>query len=121
MKRLLIIGTLLLCTTVPAAAQTKGRVSVGGSVTWIKPTDSDLQSLVAFGPFVRLNPKKGFGLAGGFSWFTANVDNPSGASGDFAKLQVRPVMGGVAYTVGEQPVLISFSIVAGPSFNSFEF
>ena len=30
-------------------------------------------------------------------------------------------MGGVAYTIGEQPVLISFSIVAGPSFNDLDF
>jgi hypothetical protein len=30
-------------------------------------------------------------------------------------------MGGVAYTLGEQPVLVSFSIVAGPSFNTLEF
>ena len=29
-------------------------------------------------------------------------------------------MGGVAYTIGNQPVLISFSIVAGPSFNSLD-
>jgi hypothetical protein len=121
MKRLLAIGTLVLSTAAPAVAQTKGKVSVGASVTWIKPTDSDLQSLVGFGPLVRLNPKKGWGLAGGFSWFRADVDNPSGASGPFATLQVRPLMGGISYTVGEQPVLVSFSVVAGPSFNSFEF
>ncbi len=27
----------------------------------------------------------------------------------------------VAYTIGEQPVLISFSVVAGPSFNDLDF
>ena len=31
------------------------------------------------------------------------------------------LMAGVAYTVGEQPVLVSFSIVAGPSFNDLDF
>jgi Outer membrane protein beta-barrel domain len=120
MTRAVVLGVMVLCTAVPAAAQTKGRVSVGGSVTFVQPTDSDVKSLVAVGPLVRLNPKKGWGPAAGFSWFRADLDNPSGASGDFATLTVRPLMGGIAYTIGEQPVLISFSIVAGPSFNSIK-
>jgi hypothetical protein len=121
MKRLLMIGTFVLCAAAPAPAQTKGRVGVGGSVTWIRPTDGDLQSLVGFGPLVRLNPKKGWGIAGGLSWFRADVDNPSGAGGPFGTLQVRPLMGGISYTIGEQPLLVSFSVVAGPSFNTWEF
>ena len=40
MTRVLTIAALLLTFTAPAAAQTKGRVSVGGTVTCIKPTDS---------------------------------------------------------------------------------
>jgi hypothetical protein len=70
---------------------------------------------------VRLNPRKGWGVAGGLSWFRADIDNPSGAGGPFARLRVRPLMGGIAYTIGEQPVLISFSVVAGPSFNDLDF
>ena len=121
MNRAFVAATLLLCTAVPAAAQTKGRVSVGASVTYVHPTDSEVQPLVGWGPLVRLNPKKGWGIAGGLSWFLADVENPTGAGGDFVTLRVRPLMGGVAYTVGEQPVLVSFSIVAGPSFNKLEF
>ncbi len=121
MTRAIALGVMVLCAAVPAAAQTKGRVSVGGSVTFVQPTDKDVQSLTAIGPLVRLNPRKGWGPAGGFSWFRADLDNPSGASGPFAKLTVRPLMGGVAYTIGEQPVLVSFSVVAGPSFNKLEF
>ena len=30
---------------------------------------------------------------------------------------MRPLLGGVAYTVGNQPLLYSFGVVAGPSFN----
>lgn len=121
MNRAFVAATLLLYTAVPAAAQTKGRVSVGGSVTYVKPTDSDVKPLVGWGPLIRLNPKKGWGFAGGLSWFRADIENPAGGSGDFINLRVRPLMGGVAYTVGEQPVLVSFSIVAGPSFNTLEF
>jgi len=120
MTRTLTIAAALVALATPAAAQTEGRISVGASVTFVQTTDSEVGSIVGFGPLVRLNPKKGWGLAGGLSWFRADVDNPN--SGDpFAKLRVRPLMGGVAYTVGEQPVLVSFSVVAGPSFNDLDF
>ena len=121
MKRVLAAITLLVCSAISAAAQTEGKVSVGGSVTYVKPTDSEVGDLVGYGPLVRLNPRKGWGVAGALNWFRADVDNPSGASGDFGRLRVRPLMAGVAYTVGNQPTLVSFSIVAGPSFNSFSF
>ena len=120
MTRAVVLGVMVLCAAVPVAAQTKGRVSVGGTVTFVQPTDKDVQSVVTVGPLVRLNPRKGWGPAGGFSWFEADLDNPSGASGPFGRLRVRPLMGGVAYTVGEQPILVSFSIVAGPSFNDIK-
>ena len=87
----------------------------------IQPTDNEVGSLVGSGPLVRLNPRKGWGAAGGLSWFRADIDNPSGATSAFARLRVRPLMGGVSYTVGEQPVLLSMSIVAGPSFNAIDF
>jgi Outer membrane protein beta-barrel domain len=121
MKRVLIATALLMCSVGLAEAQTEGRISVGGSFTYVKPTDSEVQSLVGGGPLVRLNPKKGWGIAAGLSWFRANLDNPSGEDGDFARLRVRPLMAGVSYTVGNQPTLVSFSIVAGPSFNSLDF
>ncbi len=120
MTRAIGIATLLLSVAVPAAAQTEGRISVGGTVSFVQPTDSEVGSLVGYGPLVRLNPRKGWGVAAGLSWFRADVENPT--SGDpFAKLRIRPLMGGVAYTIGEQPVLISFSVVAGPSFNDLDF
>jgi hypothetical protein len=118
--RLIIVAVMVLCAAGPAAAQTKGRISVGGSVTWVNTTDSEVGSLVGWGPLVRLNPKKGWGVAGGLSWFRADIENPSGG-GPFAKLRVRPLMAGVAYTIGEQPVLVSFSVVTGPSFNDLDF
>ena len=121
MRRLGLGLALLACSAGLAEAQTKGKISVGGSITYVLPTDSEVDSLWGGGPLVRLNPRKGWGLAGGLSWFRANLDNPSGADGPFARLRVRPLMGGVAYTVGNQPTLVSFSIVAGPSFNSLDF
>src|SRR4051794_31617344 len=121
MTRAIVLGVLAFCAAIPASAQTKGRVSVGGTLTLAQLTDKDVKSVVSIGPLIRLNPKKGWGLAGGLSWFAADVKNPTGEGGEFVNLTVRPLMGGVAYTVGEQPVLVSFSIVAGPSFNKLEF
>src|SRR6266545_3498179 len=51
----------------------------------------------------------------------ADLRDPAGGNDDFARLRVRPLMGGVSYTVGSAAVLTSFSIVAGPSFNKAEF
>jgi hypothetical protein len=121
MTRLCVLGSVMLLAAVPAAAQTEGRVGVGGSVTFVKPTDNDVKSVVGGGPLVRLNPRKGWGPAGALNWFTADLDNPSGSSDAFARLRVRHLMAGVAYTIGEQPMLVSFSIVAGPSFNKLTF
>jgi hypothetical protein len=121
MTRAVLIVALILCTVSVAAAQTKGRVSVGASVSFIQPSSDGVGSLVGFGPLVRLNPKRGWGPAGAFNWFRADIDNPSGESGDFARMRIRPLMAGIAYTIGPPKVLTSFSIVAGPSFNSFDF
>lgn len=120
-RQALVSSALVLCSAVTAQAQTEGIVSVGGSVTWVGPSDGDVGSILGGGPLVRLNPKKGWGLAGAFNWFRGDVENPSGASGDFARLRVRPLMAGVAYTIGNQPTLISFSMVVGPSFNRLDF
>ena len=61
MKRALTIAMLLLTIAGSAAAQTEGRVSVGGIVTFVQPTDSEVESLVGIGPLVRLNPKERMG------------------------------------------------------------
>ena len=121
MRRSVLTLALITCTATAAAAQTKGRIGVGASVTWVQPTSDNVGSVVGYGPVVRLNPKRGWGPAAAFNWFRADLDNPSGQSGDFARLRVRPLMGGIAYSVGSDKVLTSFSIVVGPSFNSVDF
>jgi hypothetical protein len=102
-------------------AQTQGRISVGASVTHNSTIDGDVASTTTVGPLVRLNPHKGWGPAGALNWFRADLRDPAGATDDFAHLRVRPLMGGVSYSIGPAAVLISFSIVGGPSFNKAEF
>jgi hypothetical protein len=116
-----LVTIALLGAVSPAFAQTEGRVSVGASVTFNGTTDDDVDSVIGVGPLVRLNPHKGWGPAGALNWYRADLLNPAGGDGDFARLRVRPLMGGVSYTVGNETVLTSFSIVAGPSFNRAKF
>jgi hypothetical protein len=120
MKRIAIAGLVVLCTATAAIAQTEGRISVGASVTLVAPSDSDVDSVIGIGPLVRLNPRRGWGVAGALNWFRADLKNPQGGDGEFATLRVRHLMGGVAYTIGPDKLLTSFSIVAGPSFNKIE-
>ena len=117
----ILMALVLICAASPVFAQTEGRVSVGGSVTFNGTTDDQVASATTFGPLVRLNPHKGWGPAGALNWFRADLLNPAGGTADFARLRVRPLMGGVSYTVGSGAALISFSIVGGPSFNKTEF
>ena len=120
-KRFVLTALLSTAIVTSAAAQTEGRVSVGGSVTVNNTTDSDVSSVTSVGPLVRLNPRKGWGPAGALNWFRADLDNPAGGDAPFATLRVRPLMAGVAYTIGTDRVLTSFSIVGGPSFNRARF
>lgn len=112
---------LLLLFAGPASAQSEGRVSVGGSVTFVSPTDEDVENTISIGPLVRLNPRRGWGLAAALNWFRADLRNPAGGAADFARLRVRPLMAGIGYTVGDGRTLVNVSVVAGPSFNSARF
>ena len=121
MRLSILIASAIVCGVPSVSAQTAGRVSVGASITFNGTTESDVGSTTTFGPLVRLNPHKGWGPAGAFNWFRADLEDPVAGSRDFARLRVRPLMAGVSYTVGSQDVLTSFSIVGGPSFNKADF
>lgn len=123
MSRIALVALAAVFCLSPSVlrAQTEGRVSIGGSVTFVQPTEDGLKSTVGVGPLVRLNPRRGWGPAGALNWFRADIENPSGEAGDFARLRIRPLMAGVAYSVGAGTVMTSLSIVAGPSFNRVDF
>ncbi len=121
MKTAILAAAAFACGVLPAYAQTEGKISVGASVTFARPSDSDVKHTVSIAPLVRLNPRKGWGIAAGLSWLNADLKNPAGDSGKFARLRARPLMAGVAYSIEHRPLLTSFSIVVGPSFNRIDF
>ena len=80
-------------------------------------TDSDVGTGWSFGPLVRINPRPGWRFASAFNWYNADLDNPAGGGEPFARFNIRPVMGGIGYTLGPPKTLVNFSVVMGPSFN----
>jgi hypothetical protein len=121
MKNVVLAAAILFCAVLPAHAQTRGWLNVGASVTYIHPTDADVESTVSVGPIIRLTAKKGWGLAAALNWVAADLKDPSGGDGKFARMRVRPLLAGVAYSAQSGDLLTSFSVVAGPSFNRVDF
>jgi len=117
----LLLALAIVAAPAVSFAQTEGRVGIGASTTVNATTDDGVGTGVGFGLLVRLNPRAGWGAAGAFNWLEADVSNPAGTPGEFARLRIRPLMGGVSYNVVTGRVLTSFSVVGGPSFNGVRF
>jgi hypothetical protein len=115
------LAALTLASVAPAAAQTEGKVGIGGSVTLNANAGGNRANALGIGPLVRLNPRRGWGVAAALNWFHADLKRPGGGDEPFARLTVRPVMAGVGYTFGPDRTLFNVSLVAGPSFNSVKF
>jgi hypothetical protein len=120
-KTILLAVVFVSCVTPSVFAQTKGRVGIGGGYTFNATTDSGVGTGNGLGVILRLNPRPGWGASGTFNWFNADLSNPSGSSGEFAELHIKPLLGGVSYAIEQGKVLTSFSLVGGPSFNSVSF
>ena len=104
-----------------ASAQSKGRVSAGVSMALNTMTDSDVDNAFSIAPLVRVNPRRGWRLATAFNWVNADLKDPGGGDGKFARMKIRPVMAGIGYTFGPDRTLFNVSVVGGPSFNSVDF
>ena len=104
-----------------AAAPTKPpkkRVAVGVSLGIGKTVNSDLNNALLVGPLFRFRPKSGWGFEGAGEWFSTTIrKSPVGESWSDTRLQVRPIMGGVAYNVVRERLSMAFSVTGGLSFN----
>ena len=110
---------LILVSATPVAAQMEGRVGVGVAVTQLLPTSDELSPTTGVTPFVRLSPKKGWGISAGLNWSRVDVDGDfAGIDGDIGRIRMRPLMGGVGYTFVSGSLYTTLSVVAGPSWNT---
>ncbi|MGE0592421.1 MAG: outer membrane beta-barrel protein [Vicinamibacterales bacterium] len=116
-----LLAFVLVAAPALASAQTEGRIGLGLSTTVNVTTDGEVGTGVGVGVLVRLNPRAGWGASGAFNWLDADMSNPAGTPGEFARLRIRPLMAGVSYNVVTGRLLTSFSVVGGPSFNSARF
>jgi hypothetical protein len=107
----------------PAAAQSAGKVAVGGSVgTRMAPSSTVGGDKFGLGFLWRLGrSEEGFGWEGGLNWFAANVDHSVGDTPAFAlgELHVRPIMVGYGYTHLVGANAIKGSVQGGYAFSSF--
>lgn len=111
---LVLFATLVVSTAVPAGAQTRGRASIGVNHTWVRPHHDDVSPTSGFGPTVRLNPGRGFGVAGALDWFDTDLQDEIGVVGT---MRVRTVMAGIGYGIPAGRLHTALTLVAGPSFN----
>lgn len=96
----------------------KKRVAVGVSLGIGKTVNSDLNNALLVGPLFRFRPKSGWGFEGAGEWFSTTIHkSPVGESWSDTRLQVRPIMGGVAYNVVRERLSMAFSVTGGLSFN----
>lgn len=96
------------------------RLAIGAAIGAQRPTDDLLGDNVTVTPMVRLGVGRGLGFAVGFSWFGTDLSSANAET--LGRITLRPVMGGVNYTLNDQARwALSLSMVAGLAFNSFAF
>lgn len=91
-------------------------LAVGGSLGWTNPRTQRLYPRADVGLLVRLGSGRGLGPAIGFNWFRADLHEGRDLLG---QLRVRPIMGGLGYTVRNDRVSATVALVGGIAFNSF--
>lgn len=88
------------------------------SATSVHPSDEDVRPTIGVGLTISRVPKAGWGFTGAFNWFESDIEGAFlGVDETIGKLRVRPLMGGVSYTLMSGRLATSFSVVGGPAFN----
>ena len=123
MRHLACLLALLAATAAPAA-QSGGKVAVGGAIsTRIAPSSTVGGDHFGVSLLWRLgHSKEGFGWEWGLNWFSSDVDRSIGGSPafDLGDLRTRPIMAGYGYTHRIGPTAIKGSVQGGYAFTSFE-
>jgi hypothetical protein len=93
-------------------------LAVGAAIGWNASAGRTLDPSESIGPLIRLGSGRGLGLAVGFSWFGSDLLASDNTEEIIGRVRIKPVMGGLGYTVRNDRVSMSLSAVAGLAFNS---
>jgi hypothetical protein len=120
-KAPVVAVALLLLSASAAHAQTDSVVGVGGSISFLVPTDPNVNARPGFGLVARLRRGSGLGVSLGLDWYTSDVEIPiDGQAAPVGALTVRPVMLGASYTRQFSRYALTAGFVGGWSFNSMK-
>ena len=98
----------------------KGRFLIGANLTHSLTPDEDLGSHWSVSPVIRNTPRRlGWGPSFGLSGYTGDIVAPvNGQKTTIGEIRIRPLMGGISYSIGGGPLRTSFSLVGGYAFAS---
>jgi Outer membrane protein beta-barrel domain len=114
LPRLVIVVGVLALTSLPAAAQSEGRFAIGAQVSFHFPTSEELENSASLGVAYRLtraSTHDGWGPDFGFGWYGADLAAPLDG-----RINVRPLLGGVAYRIVRGKIRTHFAALTGPAF-----
>jgi hypothetical protein len=94
-------------------------LAVGGSFGISRPRNGSIGDSLSGGPILAIRRRARLGFVLAFSWFRGDLLTEDGRA-SFGTLRVRPVMGGLGYTLARDRASATVSLVAGPAFNSFK-
>lgn len=95
-----------------------GVLAFGGSLGLSLPHATGLTTEAALSPLVRIGPRRGLGWAVGFDWFRVGLQSLGGHPGVLTRVQIKPVMVGLGYTIASDRISVSPSILGGYAWNS---
>jgi hypothetical protein len=98
----------------------KGRFLLGINLTHSLTPDEELGSHWSVAPVVRNTPRRlGWGPSFGLSGYKGDITAPiDGRRTTIGEVRIRPVMGGIAYSIGGGRARTSFGLVGGYAFSS---
>lgn len=98
----------------------KGRFLIGVNLAHSLTPDEDLGSHWGVSPVIRNTPRRlGWGPSFGLSGYAGDIVAPvNGQKTTIGEIKIRPLMGGISYSIGEGPLRTSFSLVGGYAFTS---
>jgi hypothetical protein len=116
-RSILVFAFTTLASAGTAFAQ---RVDLGVTYGTVRVSDGSLTDDAGFGWIAQLVPHEGWGLSGALNWYGSDVAAPGfvNLDGRLGRLNVRPLLGGVGYTVLRGRLATSYAIVAGPAINT---